>query len=135
LTPRLHALGLSSFANYLLTSVVWGGWHIPYWLFFLGPETINKYTDMGITNFIIIGVIALFPISIVFGELRLKTGTLWPAYIAHTMTNAISAQLVVNGFIRFKPLAQYFYAPGTDGLLMTVLFLSIGYLMMRRKNL
>lgn len=135
LTPRLQALGLSNVNNHLLTSVIWGLWHIPYWLFFIGVDNIKSYTDMSVMGFIGVGLLALFPISFVFGELRLKTNSVWPAYIAHNMTNAITAQLIINGFIQFKhPSAMLFFAPGTDGIVMLVIFFGLWFWMVKRKS-
>ena len=134
LTPRFKALGLRDFNNHMLTALIWGTWHIPYWIFFLGKDVINGYTSIGTTWFIILGFIALFPTSLVFGELRLKTNSVWPAYIAHNITNAISAQLIINGFIKFKPNTEFIFSPNTDGLIMMVLFLAIGLWMLKEKD-
>lgn len=134
LTPRFQALGLSNIQNHLLTGIIWSLWHIPYWLFFLGNDAINSYTSMGVTGFIIIGVVAVFPIAFVFGELRLKTDSVWPAYIAHNMTNAITAQLIVEGFVKFKPGTELFFAPGTDGLIIFAMFWAVWYWMNKQKT-
>ena len=134
LTPRFQALGLSNFANHMLTSLIWGLWHVPYWLFFLGADVINSYTNLGITWFIVLGFLGLFPTALVYGELRLKTGSLWPAYLAHNMTNAISAQLIINGFVKFSPNAQFIFSPNLDGFLMMAFFWGIGLWMLRQQG-
>ena len=134
LTPRFKALGLGNFANHMLTALIWGLWHLPYWLFFLGTDVINSYTSLGITWFIVLGFLGLFPTALVYGELRLKTGSLWPAYLAHNMTNAISAQLIINGFVKFSPNAQFIFSPNLDGILMMVLFWGIGLWMLKRQS-
>jgi membrane protease YdiL (CAAX protease family) len=86
------------------------------------------------TWFVALGFIGLFPTSLVFGELRLKTGSLWPAYIAHNITNAISAQLIIEGFIKFKPGAELIFSSNLDGLLMMGLFWGIGLWMLKRRT-
>ncbi len=134
LTPRLKALGLNNFANHMLTALIWGMWHIPYWLFFLGEDVIKSYTDAGMTWFVILGFIALFPTALVFGELRLKTNSLWPAFIAHNITNAISAPLIIEGFVKFKPNAEFMFSPNTDGIVMMLLFLGVGLWMLRKQK-
>ena len=77
-----------------------------------------------------LGFIGLFPTALIFGELRLKTDSLWPAYIAHTMNNAISAQLIVNGFIKLRPGTEFFFSPNLDGILMMAFFWGIGMWML-----
>jgi membrane protease YdiL (CAAX protease family) len=134
LTPRFKALGLSSFNNHMLTALIWGMWHIPYWVFFLGRNVINNYTNIGMTWFIILGFIGLFPTALVYGELRLKTNSVWPAYIAHNITNAISAQLVIEGFIKFKPNAEFLFSPNLDGIIMMILFWAVGLWMLRKQG-
>ena len=134
LTPRLKALGLSNFNDHMLTALIWGLWHIPYWIFFLGKDVINGYTSIGTTWFIILGFIALFPTSLVFGELRLKTNSVWPAYIAHNITNALSAQLIVEGFFKFKPNAEFIFSPNTDGIIMMILFWALGLWMLGKQK-
>lgn len=133
LTPRFKALGLGDFANHMLTAVIWGLWHIPYWVFFLGEGIITSYSNFGMTWFIVFGIIGIFPTALVLGELRLKTNSVWPAYIAHNITNALSAQLVMEGFIKFKPNAELLFSPNTDGLVVIVLFWIAGVWMLKRR--
>lgn len=134
LTPRFKALGLGNFANHMLTALIWGVWHIPYWLFFLGSGVINGYTSLGTTWFIILGILGIFPTSLVLGELRLKTGSVWPAYLAHNITNALSAQLILDGFVKYKPGAELIFSPNLDALLMMVLFWGAGLWMLPKPN-
>ena len=118
----------------MLTAVIWGLWHIPYWIFFLGEEVINSYSNLGMTWFIVLAIIGIFPTALVLGELRLKTDSVWPAYIAHNITNALSAQLMIEGFIRFKPNAELLFSPNTDGLVMIVLFWALGLWILKRRT-
>ncbi len=134
LTPRFKALGLSRFANHMLTGFIWGTWHIPYWIFFLGSDIIGQYSSLGMTWFILLAIFGIFPTALILGELRLKTDSVWPAYIAHNITNAISAQLLLEGFIRIKPGAELIFSPNTDAVIMIVLFWIIGLWMMKKKQ-
>jgi membrane protease YdiL (CAAX protease family) len=134
LTPRFKTLGLSNFNNHMLTALIWGTWHIPYWIFFLGKDVINSYSNIGMTWFIILGLIGIFPTALVFGELRLKTNSVWPAYIAHNITNAISAQLIIEGFFKFKPNAEFIFSPNLDGIIMMILFWIVGLWMLQKQE-
>ena len=134
LTPRFKALGLGNFANHMLTGAIWGLWHIPYWLFMLGPAIINEYSSLGVTGFIVMGLLGIFPTALVYGELRLKTDSLWPAFLAHNVTNAMSAQLVMEGFVTLKPNTELFFSPGLDGLLMIAFSWILGIWMLQKKQ-
>ena len=134
LTPRFKALGLRDFNNHMLTALIWGIWHIPYWIFFLGKDVISGYTNLSMTWFIILGFVALFPTALVFGKLRLKTNSVWPAYIAHNITNALSAQLIVEGFFKLKPNTGFLFSPNTDGIIMMILFWAVGLWMMQKRK-
>ena len=133
LTPRFQALGLGNFTNHMLTAVIWGLWHVPYWLFLLGPDLINEYSRLGVTGFIVMGLIGIFPTALVYGELRLKTGSLWPAFLAHNVINAISPQLILMGFVKIDSNAELFLSPGLDGLLMMAFSWILGLWILRRK--
>ena len=133
LTPRFQALGLSDFTIHMLTGVIWGLWHIPYWLFMLGPDIINEYSSLGVTGFIVMGLVGIFPTALVYGELRLKTESLWPAFLAHNVINGLSPQLVMMGFVEIAPSAKLFLSPSLDGLLMMAIFWILGVWMLRKK--
>jgi len=133
LTPRFKAAGLGNLQNHLLTALIWGCWHIPYWVFFL-KDVIAQYTSIGLIGFIVIALIGIIPVSIVLGELRLKTDSVWPSYIAHNLTNALSAPLLIEGFFKLKPGMEFVFSANTDSLVMIALFWGIGWWMMRKKG-
>jgi membrane protease YdiL (CAAX protease family) len=133
LTPRFKALGLGNFTNHMLTGVIWGLWHIPYWLFLLGPDIINEYSNLGVTGFIVMGLAGIFPAALVYGELRLKTGSLWPAFLAHNIINALIPQLMFGGFVAISPQTELIFSPGLDGLLMMAFSWILGIWMLRKK--
>jgi membrane protease YdiL (CAAX protease family) len=132
LTPRFKALGLGDFANHMLTGVIWGLWHIPYWLFMLGPAIIKEYSSLGVTGFVVMGLVGIFPTALVYGELRMKTDSLWPAFLAHNAINALSPQLVMMGFVNLKPNSELFFSPGLDGLLMMAFSWILGIWILRK---
>lgn len=133
LTPRFKALGLENFTNHMLTGLIWGLWHVPYWLFLLGPDVINAYSSLGVTGFILMALVGIFPTALFMGELRLKTGSLWPAFLAHTVLNAINAPLVLGGFVTLRPGTALFFSPGNEGLIMMVIFWVLGLWMLKKR--
>jgi uncharacterized protein len=90
-------LQIRLFANHPLraaiaTGLIWGIWHYP--LILLG---FQRYENPWLG-------LLLFPIftiwlSIIFGWLRIKTGSLWSACLAHGATNAIGGSLTTLLFL------------------------------------
>jgi membrane protease YdiL (CAAX protease family) len=135
LAPRLDALGLKPLANHLLTGLVWGSWHLPYWIFFTTSAAYAGFTHLSLGWFILLGLLGLFPAALVYGELRLKTGSLWPAFLAHNVINAISAALLVSGFIKIRDAAaEAWFSPSPGGLVIILLFWAIGLWMLLRRR-
>jgi membrane protease YdiL (CAAX protease family) len=134
LTPRFQALGLGRLQNHLLTGLIWGLWHIPYWLFFLGAGLVDEISQVGMFWFIVLALLGIFPTAIVYGELRLRSGSLWPAFLAHNITNAISGPLLLEGFVRLNdPLGEVVFSPNPGGLVMMALFWAVGLWLLSRR--
>jgi membrane protease YdiL (CAAX protease family) len=74
------------------TGLIWGVWHYP-----INLRGYN-YPDNLCLGLIIfpVGTVLL---SIIFGWLRLRTGSIWPASLAHSATNAIGGSLMMMLFM------------------------------------
>ncbi len=134
LTPRLQVLGIPDLLNHLLTGLVWGMWHVPYWLFLLDQATIRSFTSLGIGPLIALSLVAILPTAILYGELRLKTGSTWPALFIHTTANALTLVLLVDGFVTLQPRLEAVFTPGMGGLLVTVLVAGLGFWLYQQRT-
>lgn len=74
------------------TGLIWGVWHYP-----LNLRGYN-YPDQPVLGLFVfpVGTILL---SIIFGWLRLRTGSVWAASLAHSATNAIGGSLTMLLFV------------------------------------
>jgi len=73
---------------------------------------------------------------VVYGEIRLATASVLPAWVMHSIGNAIGNSLLLSGFIQLKPGWELLVSPGAEGVVGIVLMITIGYwLHQRRKNL
>lgn len=133
LTPRLHALGIPALWGYALVTLIWFSWHVPYYLFFLDGTMLARYTSLGMAPFFVLGFIGMLPASVVYGELRLTTGSVWPGILLHTVGNALVPAIVLEGFVRVAPVGSAWVAPGGESLGMALLFAGLGILMLRRR--
>lgn len=123
LTGRLAAFQLHPLINHLVTGVVWGVWHIPYWLFFTDITVYSRWTP---TQFVIFALITLLLTSIFYGEVRLLTGSVWAAVLLHTVDNIITNALLLEKFVVLNGVMGTLLSPGGEGLVNALLIASVG---------
>lgn len=136
LTPRLEALGVHPFLNSLLTGLVWAGWHIPYYLYFLDRAELETHTSLGIPVFIALAFIILPLQSLAYGELRLLSKSVWTVWLLHNVANALSMPLTGAGLVTLQDgFRDALFTPGTQGIFHTLLMLGAGLILYRiRRN-
>jgi membrane protease YdiL (CAAX protease family) len=72
----------------VVTGVIWGIWHAP--VILRGYD----FPDHRVAGLVVLTVSTVF-LSIIFGWMRLKTGSIWSSSLAHSATNAIGGSLTV----------------------------------------
>jgi membrane protease YdiL (CAAX protease family) len=128
LTPRLAALKVNPLISALVTGVIWASWHVPYYLFFLSPETMQQQTALSVPALIGLAFILLPVQALVYGELRLLSQSVWSTWLLHNLANALSFALVSGGFVAFSgALPGVVITPSTEGILYTLLLGLIGW--------
>jgi membrane protease YdiL (CAAX protease family) len=126
LAPKVHALGLNASVGHVIVGLIWGGWHIPYLLFLLDPAVRQATTTQSMVTFIPLMIAGLIAASLVYGELRLLTGSVWPAVLLHTMGNAFVDLLILQGLFKIVPGLDFLVAPGPQSVLTLSFFVAIG---------
>jgi membrane protease YdiL (CAAX protease family) len=126
LTPKLKLLGVHDLVNHGIVGVIWGLWHLPYWIGLLAPATLQSFTSLSLPVFILLSVVGLVASAILHGELRLVTGSIWPPMLLHTVLNALTLPLLAQGFIAFEGGGEALFTPGVGGVLGTVLVALVG---------
>ena len=76
----------------VVTGLIWGMWHYP--IILAGYERYES-TLLGLLIFPVLTVL----LSIIFGWLRLRTGSVWCASLAHASTNAVGGSLTALLFL------------------------------------
>jgi uncharacterized protein len=115
LQPRLMSLGRTR--ALFLVGLVFATWHMP--LIFLAPAQANFPTG---------NLLLFFPLfygtvvaaSFFFGYLRIYTGSIWPASIAHAVHNAVWSSVGAFTLIAASPLLVNVYLVGDFGLLILI---------------
>jgi membrane protease YdiL (CAAX protease family) len=134
LASRLENLGSRPFFNSLITGLIWVSWHIPYYLFFLNRADLERQTTLSIPALILLGYILMSCQSLLYNELRLISGSVWPAWLLHTAANAFSFALVTGGFVAVSgKLTHLIFTPGTEGILYSILAGLVGWALHRRR--
>lgn len=88
LLPRLIRAGLSQWAALCATGAVWGLWHVP--VILLGLEYVS-HPFLGIPMFTAYAIL----VGIILGWLRLASGSVWIATLAHGSINAVQRAALV----------------------------------------
>jgi membrane protease YdiL (CAAX protease family) len=115
LQPHLMSLGRTT--ALILVGLVFATWHLP--LIFLAPVEVEFPTG---------NLLLFFPLfygtfvaaSFFFGYMRIYTGSIWPASIAHAVHNAAWDVLAAVTLITASPVLVNVYLVGDFGLLILI---------------
>lgn len=128
LTPRFEALRLSPIISALLTGLIWAGWHVPYYLYFLNRAELQAHTTLSIPAFMLLAFLVLPFQALAYGELRLVSQTVWTTWLLHNVANAISLPLFTAGLIGpADGFLGVLLNPGTAGILYSLLMALAGF--------
>jgi hypothetical protein len=122
LTPRLDAADVHPLLNHLIVGILWWSWHLPYYYYFLDRNILQASIATSIPIFLIIGLFDLILTSILFGEIRLSSKSVWPVFILHNIINALSMPLIIGGFITLNGTMGVIFSPTNEGILTAILF-------------
>jgi uncharacterized protein len=112
LLPQLLSTGRSP--AMVLVGLVWAAWHMP--LIFLTPLYHASGNRLLVVPLFVGTIVAA---SFFFGYLRLWTGSVWPASLAHTAHNA--AWAILGAFtLTSNPVVINEYLVGDNGVLILV---------------
>lgn len=125
LAPKVHSLGLNDFVGHTIVGLIWGAWHLPYYLFFLDSAYMQKFTTLSLPVFIPLVMVVFVAWAIVFGEIRLLTDSVWPALLMHAVEDAVLLQLFEARLIRIMPGTDWLISP-MNGLVMIFFFTLLG---------
>jgi membrane protease YdiL (CAAX protease family) len=130
LTPKVYSLNLNDYTGHLTVGLIWALWHIPYYLFFLNRTILQDYTALNVANFIPLALVTIVAYSLVFGEIRLLTNSIWPVVLMHAIEDALVNPLLVEDFVRVKPGMDFFFSPGAS--ILAIVFFSVTGIFLHR---
>jgi len=125
LAPKIYSLRLNDFAGHFIVGLVWGAWHIPYYLFFLDRAILQNFTTLDLATFIPLSIVVMISWAMVYGEIRLLTSSIWPAVLMHMVEDAFLIQLFTEHHIQIVPGTDWLVSP-VNGLISIFFFIAVG---------
>lgn len=125
LAPKVYALGLNDFVGHAMVGLIWGAWHIPYYLYFLDRSILEQFTTLPVTLYIPLAILVMIAWGMVYGELRLLTNSIWPAVLMHMVEDALLIQLITDNRVQIVRGADWLVSP-MHGLIGIGLFVALG---------
>jgi hypothetical protein len=125
LAPKVYSLRLNDFLGHVIVGLVWGAWHIPYFLFFLDRSILQIFTTLNLAAYIPLSIVVMISWAMVFGEIRLLTNSVWPAVLMHMVEDAFLIQLFTGNHIQIILGTDWLVSP-MNGLLMSFIFIAVG---------
>ncbi|KPK87133.1 hypothetical protein AMJ80_12310 [bacterium SM23_31] len=125
LAPKVYSLRLNDFVGHFIVGIVWGAWHIPYYLFFLDRAVLQNFTTLDLAVFIPLSIVVMISWAMVYGEIRLLVNSFWPAVLMHMVEDAFLNQLFTEHHIQIVPGTDWLISP-VNGLISIFLFSAIG---------
>ena len=133
-TRTAMALGLPGKATpHLLVGVVWSAWHLPLYLVWTSDADMRLVTSLSWPVFLALMFAGLTAAALLYGELRVRTGSIWPGVVLHSMSNAIATPLIVNGHLDFTGHADALFSPIASSVVVMLIFGALGLLLVSRR--
>lgn len=129
LAPKMYTLGMNTFMSHGIVGLIWGAWHLPY------IRYITPYTTESLVTLVPRFMVGAIAASMVYGEIRLKTNSVWPAWLMHTIgATVVNAFMILSG-MTFSSGTEFWSHPVFEGGLTIVFFIVIGIILhqLRRK--
>ncbi len=130
LTPRIFSLDLNDYTGHIIVGLIWALWHVPYYLYFLNRTILRDYTTLNTAAFIPLALLTIVAYSFAFGEIRLLTGSIWPAVLMHAVEDALVNPLITEDFIKIKPGMDIIFSPGVS--ILAIFFFALSGISLRK---
>lgn len=126
LAPKMASLNLNKLVGHIIVGIIWASWHLPF------IATFASYTDEALISFIPRYFVGLPALAIVYGEIGLRTRSVWPAVLLHWLGNMIATPLIL--LMSFRAGSAAYVSFGSSSLLMMVIAASVGLVLYRQRE-
>ena len=123
LTPKVNDLN-DGLLGYVIVGVIWASWHFPY------MHELWAHTSEGMATLLPRFILGTIMFATVYGPIRMRTGSVWPAILMHWTGNTVANTLLAGSagaaFVSFLPGKEWWGSFGVEGIMMIVLFGLLG---------
>ena len=127
LSPTVYSVN-DGLLGHAVVGVIWASWHFPY------MRALWSHTSEGMATLLPRFVLGVIIFAIVYGEIRLRTQSVWPAVLMHWLGNTFANGLLTT-IVALVPGRAWLGSFGVEGVLMiTLVGLVGGVLFVRRKK-
>jgi len=127
----MYTLGMNTFMAHGLVGLIWGAWHLPY------IRYITPYTTESLVTLVPRFMVGAIAASMVYGEIRLQTNSVWPAWLMHTVGATVVTAFMLYSGMTFSSSTEWVFHPVFEGGLTILFFVLIGvwlHRLRRREN-
>lgn len=111
LFSSLNKLRISNLQNDLAIGVIWTFWHYPFY-----KAYANLYHELAWYVYIPLFSMGTIITSVIYGELRRRSDTVWTSVILHTVANGFINTLILEKFISIEKDMAWLIAPTVDNV-------------------
>jgi membrane protease YdiL (CAAX protease family) len=134
-TRTALAMGLRGrLVPHLLAGAVWGLWHVPLYLVWTSAADMRLVTSLPMTLFLPLMLAGTMAASVLYGEVRARTGSIWPGVLMHSVCNAIATPLMVGGYLTFEGHSDAVFSPVAASVVLTTLTAAAGLALMHSRK-
>ncbi|MFC3818817.1 CPBP family intramembrane glutamic endopeptidase [Planomonospora venezuelensis] len=133
-TRTAMALGLRGVAPHLLVGLVWGLWHLPLYTVWMSQEDFRRSTSLPWALYLPFFFAGIMALSVLYGEMRVRTGSIWPGVVLHTVSNALVTPLLLNGHVSYEGHGDALFGLAPNSVVSVLLFGGAGLLLLHRRN-
>jgi membrane protease YdiL (CAAX protease family) len=134
LAPKMHSVLGRSLLGHALVGIVWFAWHLPYYLVLLSLALLQQSTSLSLSALLPLTLVSMLPTAVLYGEIRLRTNSVWPAVLLHVGGNVFFDALVAQKFFSLSSgLTEALFSPAIFSAVGIVLATGAGLWLYRQR--
>jgi len=123
LAPKVYGVN-DRLLGHVLVGLIWASWHLPY------LRELWAHTSEGLVTLLPRFILGTIVFAVVYGEIRIRTGSVWPAVLMHWIGNTFANTLLTGfageGFVSLVPGMEWLGSFGVGGVLVIAIFGLLG---------